>query len=365
VAPSPDPHARTIRAYDHGARRWERTRSAEPDGLDELRAMLGADPGRIADLGCGPGWHLEGLGPGAIGLDASAAMLERARARGVRAPLLRADLRQLPLRTGALDAAWASRSHVHLARAEVPLALWDLHRSLRPGAPARLVLFGGDLEHGRIEGDELGDRWFSAWPEQLLRDVVAGAGFDLELLERRPDGEVDQLVVWVRRAGTLADTVSSGMRLLLVGLNPSRAAAAAGVGFHRPGNRAWPALLAAGLATRDRDPLHLLRTHRIGMTDLVKRPTDRAAELRPAEYRAGVDRLDRLCAWLHPRAVCVVGLTGWRHGVDPDAAAGVQAATLGGRPVYLMPNPSGANAHTTLDDLVEHLRAAARLADDC
>ena len=120
---------------------------------------------------------------------------------------------------------------------------------------------------------------------------------------------------------------------------------------------------AQGLATVDRDPVHLLGHHGIGMTDLVKRATAKAAELRPEEYRDGLARLERLCAWLQPAAVCVIGLTGWRHAVDRRAVAGEQPGTLGGRPVWLMPNPSGLNAHVTVGDLAGHLRAAASLAD--
>ena len=153
------------------------------------------------------------------------------------------------------------------------------------------------------------------------------------------------------------------MRLLLVGLNPSLVAADAGVGFARPGNRAWPALLRAGLATVDRDPLDLLVRHRIGMSDLVKRASPRAGELTATDYSHGVARLDALCSWLRPGAVCVLGLTGWRAAVDPRATVGVQEHRLGGRPVYLMPNPSGANAHVQVDDLVEHLRAALACAE--
>jgi double-stranded uracil-DNA glycosylase len=82
------------------------------------------------------------------------------------------------------------------------------------------------------------------------------------------------------------------------------------------------------------------------------------------EYRAGLERLDALCRWLRPGVVCVVGLTGWRAATgDRHAAAGLQDRDLGGRPVYLMPNPSGLNAHTNVEDLAQHLRAAGAVAD--
>ena len=74
-------------------------------------------------------------------------------------------------------------------------------------------------------------------------------------------------------------------------------------------------------------------------------------------------RLEHLCSWLLPAAVCVVGITGWRAATgDRAATLGLQDHTLGSRPVYVMPNPSGLNAHTNHDDLVAHFRAVRELA---
>lgn len=145
------------------------------------------------------------------------------------------------------------------------------------------------------------------------------------------------------------------MRLLVCGLNPSVRAADAGVGFVTPGNRFWRAALAAGIVTRDREPRHALIAHGVGMTDLVKRATPRADALTSDEYRAGLERLDRLCEWLAPRAVCLVGLAGWRAAVDRKATAGWQERSLGGRPVYVMPSTSGLNAASSLGELTDHL----------
>lgn len=166
----------------------------------------------------------------------------------------------------------------------------------------------------------------------------------------------------VERRHSLPDTVSPGMRLLVVGLNPSPASADSGVGYHRPGNRFWPAVLAAGVATVDRDPRHALAHHGLGMTDLVRRTTVRADEVAPDEFREGFARVDRLCAWLRPLAACFVGLGGWRTVADRKAVAGVQDRTLGGVPVYVMPHTSGLNAHSRLEDLIAHFRAAGELA---
>ncbi|MES1167567.1 MAG: histidine kinase dimerization/phospho-acceptor domain-containing protein, partial [Oleiharenicola lentus] len=100
-----------------------------------------------------------------------------------------------------------------------------------------------------------------------------------------------------------------------------------------------------------------VRDHGIGMTDVVKRATPRADELTAEEYLTGLARLERLCAWLRPGAVCFVGLAGWRT-LHRKAVAGVQPETLGGRPVYVMPSTSGLNARVPLAELAVHLRAA-------
>ncbi len=149
------------------------------------------------------------------------------------------------------------------------------------------------------------------------------------------------------------------MRLLVCGLNPSVYSADAGIGFARPGNRFWPAAIAAGLVTVDRDDARAALAAGIGMTDLVKRATPRADELTRDEYRAGLARVERLVAVAPPGAVCFVGLAGWRAAVDRRAVAGVQPDAIGGRPAYVMPSTSGLNARTPPSELADHLRAAA------
>ncbi|MEX2292766.1 MAG: mismatch-specific DNA-glycosylase [Acidimicrobiales bacterium] len=218
-----------------------------------------------------------------------------------------------------------------VAATDLPIALADLHRTLPVDASLEL----------RTQGDRA-----------RIADIVVGAGFAREADE--PD-------LRVCRLRTLPDTVRAGMRLLVCGLNPSLRAADAGVGFVTPGNRFWPAVLAAGLVSRDRDTRHALLGHDIGMTDLVKRATPRADAITRAEYRDGLARLDRLCAWLQPGAVCMVGLAGWRAAADRRATAGWQPQRLGDRPVYVMPSTSGLNAATSLDTLAEHLRTASTL----
>jgi len=211
-------------------------------------------------------------------------------------------------------------------------------------------------------GTPVGARWsvsFAGWDDAAaLAAVVEGGGFMVDACTTTGTGRhrVD-----AERAHTLPDYVGPGLRLVVVGLNPSLYAADAGVGFARPGNRFWPAALAAGVVSADRDPMHALLVDRVGMTDLVKRATVGAAELTTAEYLAGLARVERLAAWLRPGAVCFLGLAGWRAAVDRKAVAGTQARALGGVPVYVMPNPSGLNAHDTVDSLAAHLRAALAL----
>jgi double-stranded uracil-DNA glycosylase len=203
--------------------------------------------------------------------------------------------------------------------------------------------------------DPFAGRHFDYWPLERLADVVIGAGFTIE--KTRDDGE-EWIDVEATRARTLPDTVGPGMRLLLVGLNPSVYSADIGAGFARPGNRFWPAALAAGIVSRTHDPFHALRVDGIGMTDLVKRATPRADELTREEFRLGAARLERLVEWLEPGAVCFVGLSGYRAAIDRKAAPGWQAQSFGGRPAYVMPNPSGINAHAKPAQLAEHLRIA-------
>lgn len=182
--------------------------------------------------------------------------------------------------------------------------------------------------------------------------IIEGAGF---AKARRYQGRRR-----LRRLYTLADRVGPDMRVLVVGLNPSPASAESGIGFHRPGNRFWPAVINAGLASVDRDPDHALAHHGMGMTDIVKRTTRRADELSKDEFAAGMERVEQLVAWLEPRTVLFVGLQGWRAAVDRKAGRGWQDADIAGRPVYLMPSTSGLNAHDTVDTLTDHVASALR-----
>lgn len=230
-------------------------------------------------------------------------------------------------------------------RVRVPMALAGLHDALEVGSAVDVQV---------MNGDDVG-----AWSATAWRDVVIGAGFEVDAVEV----EGDVVRARASRACSLADTVGEGMRLLVCGLNPSVYSAERGVGYARPGNRFWPAAIAAGIVSRPVDARHALAVHGVGITDLCKRATVASAELSPDEYRTGAARVERLVRWLQPKAVCFVGLEGWRAAIDRKAVAGEQPGGFGGRPAYVLPSTSGLNAHSRLDDLVAHLRAAAVLAD--
>lgn len=338
----------TIAVYDQGAATYDANRP--PRFTDRASALATAAGGPVLDAGCGTGAYLPALGSSSVGLDASGAMLARARSTGQ--PLVRGDLERLPFRWQSLAGAWARNSYLHVPHDALPLALAELHRSLRVGARVSCSFIDGPQDVV-VSDDDLPGRTFWRWSDEALVDVFTGAGFgSVELAGDRPRF-VDAV-----RARTLPDTVAAGMRILVCGLNPSVRAADTGIAFFTPGNRFWPAAIAGGLATIDRDPWHAVREHGMGMTDLVKRATPRADVLTPVEYTAGLARVERLCERLRPGVICFVGLAGWRAAVDRRAVAGLQDRRLGGRPVYVMPSTSGLNAHSRLADLTDHLRAA-------
>lgn len=162
------------------------------------------------------------------------------------------------------------------------------------------------------------------------------------------------------RGRSVDDLMPAHPKLVFVGINPGLWTAATGTHFAHPGNRFYPALAAAGVIPRvpdfaagltDADRRMFLDAG-IGISNLVHRATARADELDRAELREGAARLvDDVARW-HPRVVAVVGLTAYRQGFDrPKARAGRQDEMLGGAGLWVVPNPSGLNAHATVADL--------------
>ncbi|MSO79720.1 MAG: methyltransferase domain-containing protein [Acidimicrobiia bacterium] len=348
----------TVAVYEKRAAEWSERR---PVRVPELARALGArvaDGAIRIDLGCGAGKHLAELGRPIVAFDAARAMLAIAHEAASDAWCVQGDLESLPFRRGSLGGSWARASYLHVRRDRLPWALTELHRALAVEAPAAFTFRHGRND-GPIAGDDFPGRFFAEWTVGPLRDVIEGAGFAVQDVAH--DGG-EWITVNASRARTLPDYVGPEMRVLVCGLNPSVYAADVGVGFARPGNRFWPAALAARLVSRDRDPAHALQIHGIGMTDLSKRATRSADELSKQDYVEGVARVERLVTWLKPAVVCFVGFAGWRAAVDPKARAGEQPNRLGGARVYVMPNPSGLNTHSTTADLADHLRAALELS---
>ncbi|HEX4905586.1 MAG TPA: uracil-DNA glycosylase family protein [Acidimicrobiales bacterium] len=338
---------RTVEAYegaDAAQRYIDRRAAYEPERAVAFASRV---EGWRADIGSGPGHYTTHLGAPLVSLDASAAMLARVTS-GAR---VQADLEALPLRRGALRGAWASKCYQHIPHEALPLALADLHRSMALDAPLVLNVFTGEGTRITDGEDDFPGRLFSWWQPHDLARVVEGAGFVID--ETVVHGR--HVEVLATRARMLPDLVRPGLRVLFCGYNPSIYAADVGVAFARPGNRFWPAALAAGIVSVDRDPWHAVRHHRVGFTDMVKRASVAAAELSRDELHEGFERVTRLCEWLHPEVVCVLGVGGWRQLVNRKAIVGWQPETLGGSRVYVMPNPSGLNASTQHEGYVEHL----------
>ena len=170
---------------------------------------------------------------------------------------------------------------------------------------------------------------------------------------------------------TIPDILPDPLRLLVVGINPSLWSGATGAHFARPGNRFWPALFAAGITDHPIDCTAGMRPADraavaalgLGITNLVARATARADELTAEELRAGAARLERTIAAHHPRVVAVVGISAYRTGFRrPTARPGRQPEDLAGAPLWVLPNPSGLNAHETVASLAAAYGAAADAA---
>jgi len=146
----------------------------------------------------------------------------------------------------------------------------------------------------------------------------------------------------------LPPIVGPGLDVLFVGINPGLRSAEVGHNFARPGNRFYPALHAAGFTPRLLAPEEDvdLPSYGVGITNIASRPTRDAAQLSREELRTGAAELERLVAEVQPGLVAVLGLTAYRTAFGrTKATMGLQAEAIGGRPVWILPNPSGLNAH--------------------
>ena len=167
----------------------------------------------------------------------------------------------------------------------------------------------------------------------------------------------------MRRVPQLRPIGGPGLTVLFVGINPSLRSAEVGHNFARAGNRFWPTLHASGFTPHRLTPAEdgLLPSFGIGLVNFVSRPTRSADELTVAELRAGATELEETVRAWTPRLVAVVGLVAYRMAFGrPGAAIGLQEELVGGRPVWVLPNPSGLNAHYKPADFAR-LYSAARL----
>lgn len=173
------------------------------------------------------------------------------------------------------------------------------------------------------------------------------------------------------RNRTVDDLVGPGCRLLFVGINPGLWTAATNTHFCHPSNRFYPALRAAGLIDWVIDPQTGMTDEQrvdflargMGITNLVARATARASELSRDELSEGARRVARVVTEVRPAVVAVAGVTAYRTAFGrPKAAPGPQAEPLVGASVWVVPNPSGLNAHETLTTLAGWYRQAAEAA---
>lgn len=166
------------------------------------------------------------------------------------------------------------------------------------------------------------------------------------------------------RDGTIPDVLGDGLEVLFVGINPSLYSAAVGHHFARPGNRFWPTLECAGFTPRLYSCFEdqQLTQFGCGLTNLVERATARADELSSAELIAGMQQLEAKVNRHRPRCVAFLGITAYRTATgERKVGVGRQALKLHQADVWVLPNPSGLNAHYQLPDLCRlyaELRAA-------
>jgi TDG/mug DNA glycosylase family protein len=172
------------------------------------------------------------------------------------------------------------------------------------------------------------------------------------------------------RRHTLRDVIAPGLRVLFCGINPGLYSTAVGHHFGRPGNRFWKALHASGFTPRLFSPREdaALLDFGIGITNLCPRTTASADELEAAELERGGRELVAKARRYRPRMVAILGIGAYRAGFGrPDAILGGQDEPTAQALTWVLPNPSGLNAHYGLEALTRHfrmLRAAVEAMPD-
>lgn len=155
------------------------------------------------------------------------------------------------------------------------------------------------------------------------------------------------------------DIIAPGLDVLFCGINPGLYSGATGHHFARPGNRFWPALYASGFTAALLHPSQeaLLLDEGVGITNFVERASRTAAELSAAELIAGGKRLEAKVAKFRPGVLAVLGITAYRAAFrEPKARFGLQEKKMDETQIWVLPNPSGLNAHYTPPQLAEEFR---------
>ncbi len=169
----------------------------------------------------------------------------------------------------------------------------------------------------------------------------------------------------------VADVIAEDLDVLFCGINPGLYSGAVGHHFARPGNRLWKALHASGFTDRLLGPFeeHVLLDHSLGITNLVERATATADKLDDHELIVGATKLESKLARYRPRYVAFLGLTSYRTAFGArGATVGPQDHQIADSKVWLLPNPSGLNAHYQVPDLARvfgELRAVVRDSTNC
>ncbi len=166
---------------------------------------------------------------------------------------------------------------------------------------------------------------------------------------------------------TIPDVIAPGLRVLFSGINPGLYSAATGYHFARPGNRFWPALHRSGFTPRQfrPDEQEQLLGLGLGITNIVARASARADELTKRELLEGGRELLAKAARLRPHWLAVVGVTAYRTAFgQPRAVVGPQDLTAGDTRLWVLPNPSGLNAHWTAQTLAGEFARLRESASD-
>jgi TDG/mug DNA glycosylase family protein len=187
-------------------------------------------------------------------------------------------------------------------------------------------------------------------------------------MESQPIHKPTKAELLAAEGKTVPSVIAPNLRVLFCGINPGLYTAAVGHHFARPGNRFWPALHASGFTDRLLSPFEEreLLARGYGITNVVSRATATAAELAAGEYVAGGRKLAATVRRYRPAFLAVLGVGAYRTAfARPKAALGLQPESIGDTSVWVLPNPSGLNAHYQPKDLArmfQELRLAVEAA---